>query len=218
MPAVTNVAPMTVEPDAPPSRRSKLGAVGWVGVVVVIVLVAALAVAVTRGDGGSSAATGDGAIAETPNLQDLADIAQDTPESDDAAPDFSVRTHDGGAFTLSKHLAEDGRPVILNLWASWCFPCREEMPAIDRFAAANPDVMVVGVAVQDDAVAAADFADELGVSYTIGFDEKDEVNVAYRPLGLPATFFISSDGIIVKRVFGGVTEESLAQDVAELFG
>ncbi len=218
MSAFTNVTAMTGEPDAPPSRRLKLGPPGWIGVVVVIVLLGGLAVALTGDDGGSNAATGDGAIADAPNLQDLAELAQDTPESDDAAPDFSVRTHDGGAFTLSKHLAEDGRPVILNLWASWCFPCREEMPAIDRFAAANPDVMVVGVSVQDDATAAADFADELGVSYTIGFDEKDEVNVEYRPLGLPATFFISSEGIIVKRIFGGVTEESLAQDVAELFG
>jgi hypothetical protein len=92
------------------------------------------------------------------------------------------------------------------------------MPAIDAFAAAHPEIRVVGVAVQDDPVAAAAFAGEIGVAYTIGFDDKDEVNDAYRPLGLPATFYISSDGIVVKRQFGGVTEESLAADVAALFG
>ena len=55
------------------------------------------------------------------------------------APIFSVETQEG-EFSLSEHIATDGRPVFLNLWASWCFPCREEMPAIDRAAAAHPEV------------------------------------------------------------------------------
>ncbi len=197
-----------------PSRR-RLGAV-IVGVLVL--LLGAFGIFLWVGgdpEGGTADAT---ALQDAPTLQELADSATDTPKSDDAAPDFSVRTGDGAAFTLSQHLADDGRPVIMNLWASWCFPCRAEMPAIDAFATAHPEVKVVGVAVQDDPVSAAEFADEIGVAYTIGFDEKDEVNDAYRPLGLPATFYISSDGIVVKRQFGGVTEESLAADVAELFG
>lgn len=189
------------------------------GVIGLIVVVVVILVALVTSDPASTASNDpSGALDAVPDLQDLAGVAEDAPRNADAAPDFSVRTHDGGAFTLSKHLEEDGRPVILNLWASWCFPCREEMPAIDAFAAANPEIKVVGVAVQDDAGSAADFADELGVTYTIGFDEKDEVNVEYRPLGLPATFFISSEGIIVKRIFGGVTEDSLGADAAELFG
>ncbi len=157
------------------------------------------------------------ALDDAPTLQELAAQA-DGPSGDDAAPDFSVPTNTGTAFTLSHHLAEDGRPVILNLWASWCFPCRAEMPAIDAFATAHPEVAVIGVAVQDDVVAAEEFAEEIGVAYPLGFDEKDEVNDEYRPLGLPATFFISADGTIAKRHFGTVTEESLAADVAELFG
>ena len=160
--------------------------------------------------------TGAAALDEAPSLVDLADSGEDTPSAEDLAPDFSVRTIGGGDFTLSKHLAEDGRPVILNLWASWCFPCRAEMPAIDAFASAHPEVAVVGVSVQDDPVAAEEFAQEIGVTYPLGHDEKDEVNDAYRPLGLPATFVISADGVITERVFGQVTEASLEDELAAL--
>ncbi|MDK1097639.1 MAG: TlpA disulfide reductase family protein, partial [Actinomycetota bacterium] len=48
------------------------------------------------------------------------------------APMFTVPTADGGEFSLAEHLANDGRPIFLNLWAWWCYPCREEMPDIDR--------------------------------------------------------------------------------------
>ncbi len=152
------------------------------------------------------------------DLRDLASAVDDAPTGDDVAPDFSVPTLHGEGFTLSRHLAEDGRPVILNLWASWCFPCREEMPTLDAFQKAHPEVAVVGVAVQDDIVAAERFATEIGVEYTIGFDEKDVVNVEYSPLGLPATFWISSDGAVAKRLFGTLTAESLETDLAVFSG
>lgn len=202
--------------EAPPPQHRRRPVV-WIGAVVVAALVAVAVWVIGTGDDQPQAASTQAALEGAPSLQDLAEQAE-SPSSDDAAPDFSVPTADGEAFTLSRHLAADGRPVILNLWASWCFPCRAEMPAIDDFAASHPEIAVVGVAVQDDVVAAEEFAEELGVSYIIGFDEKDEVNDGYRPLGLPATFFIAPDGTVVKRHFGTVTAESLAEDVAALFG
>lgn len=156
--------------------------------------------------------------AAIPSLQDLAETADATPGDEEPAPDFAVPTLDGTGFTLSDHIAGDGRPVILNLWASWCFPCRAEMPTLDLFQDAHPEVAVVGVAVQDDSVAAEDFANEIGVDYVIGFDEKDRVNVEYAPLGLPATFWISADGQIVKRLFGTLTEDSLEADLSVFAG
>ncbi len=199
---------------APPRPRRTLPLVA----AALVIAVAGGAFLVLRQDGEQQAAASPGAaLDDVPTLQDLAEEA-DSPASDDPAPDFSVVTTNGEAFTLSKHLSEDGRPVILNLWASWCFPCREEMPAIDTFAAGHPEIAVVGIAVQDDIVSAEEFAAEIGVSYIIGFDEKGEVNDAYRPLGLPATFFIAADGTVAKRHFGVVTEESLAADAAVLFG
>lgn len=210
---MTNEAQPESSPAPPQPRRT----LALVVVALVVALAGGVFLLLRQGGEQQTAATPGAALEDAPTLQELADEA-DSPAGDDPAPDFSVVTANGEAFTLSRHLSEDGRPVILNLWASWCFPCREEMPTIDSFAAAHPEVAVVGVAVQDDIVSAEEFAAEIGVSYIIGFDEKDEVNDAYRPLGLPATFFIAADGTVAKRHFGVVTVESLAQDAAALFG
>lgn len=136
----------------------------------------------------------------------------------DEAPDFAIDLIAGDRFRLSDHLATDGRPVILNLWASWCGPCREEMPALDAVAAANPDVFLIGVAVDDDPGAARRFANEIGVSYALAIDEDDAVGSRYPSPGLPATFFIDSGGQIVRIAFGGVTEEQVQELIDELFG
>ena len=92
---------------------------------------------------------------------------------------------DGGEFSLSEHLADDGRPLILNLWASWCIPCREEIPEIDRVAAEHPEVAFLGVAVEDQEPAARQFAEEVGVSFPLGFD--DTGNVSTRLSDIRAT-------------------------------
>jgi thiol-disulfide isomerase/thioredoxin len=143
----------------------------------------------------------------------------DAEESDaEIAPIFSVPAKGGGEFSLSDHIANDGRPVFLNLWASWCFPCREEMPAIDRAAHAHREIAFIGVAVQDSESDATAFADEIGVTYTLGFDNEGTVDDSYRPLGLPASYIISADGVIVERIFGKVTEEDLAEKFEKHFG
>jgi len=144
--------------------------------------------------------------------------AGDINQEAELAPDFMVPTASGGRFSLSGHLATDGRPVFLNLWASWCFPCREEMPAIDEASKRFTNVAFIGVAVQDSTSEANDFRQEIGVSYEIGFDEDGAVNADYRPLGLPASYIISSDGLILERVFGKLTEEDLAEKLTKYFG
>lgn len=131
---------------------------------------------------------------------------------------FSVPTNDGEEFSLSEHVTNDGRPIFLNLWASWCFPCREEMPAIDASSKAVPEVLFLGVSVQDSRSDAEEFGEEIGVTYLLGFDEDDVVDDAYKPLGLPASYLISGDGIIVEKIFGRVTEEDLAAKFATHFG
>jgi thiol-disulfide isomerase/thioredoxin len=134
------------------------------------------------------------------------------------APAFSVPTNNGGEFSLSEHVANDGRPIFLNLWASWCYPCREEMPAIDASSKAFPEVAFLGVSVQDRRSDAEAFGEEIDVTYLLGFDEIDVVDDAYKPLGLPASYLISGDGIIVEKIFGRVTEEDLAAKFATHFG
>lgn len=132
------------------------------------------------------------------------------------APDFSITLLDGSVFSLSDHVADDGRPVILNLWASWCAPCREEMPYFDAAAASHPGVFFLGVAVEDDPAAARDFADEIAVSYALAIDEADRVARRYPAFGLPATFLIAGDGTLARTVYGPMDEDDIAEMLAQL--
>ena len=134
------------------------------------------------------------------------------------APEFTVPLLDGGEFSLSEHLADDGRPLILNLWASWCIPCREELPEIDRVAAEHPEVAFLGVAVEDQEPAARQFAEEVGVSFPLGFDATGNVSTAYQTFGLPITVAIDSDGTVVQQITSRVPEEQLLELVEELAG
>ncbi|MDJ0665272.1 MAG: TlpA disulfide reductase family protein [Acidimicrobiia bacterium] len=194
-------------PDQDHSRKSTVTT--WV--ILASVFVAAVMVTVfigTRDDGESN---------EFPDLGDIAESDPNLPANAEPAPTFAVETLDGKGFDLARHLAEDGRPVVLNLWASWCPPCRAEMPAINTSSQRHPEIKFVGVAVKDTAEEARAFADEIGIEYTIGFDD-GSVDDAYPVLGLPATFYIDGNGILVKTHVGPVTIDSLDDDIAQLFG
>jgi thiol-disulfide isomerase/thioredoxin len=159
----------------------------------------------------------DPAQSEFPDLGDLSASDPNVPGTDELAPTFALTTLDGDTFDLATHIAGDSKPVVLNLWASWCPPCRAEMPAINTASQRHPEVKFIGVAVNDDAEKAAEFAAEINVSYTIAIDD-GTVEEAYPVMGLPGTFFINPDGTIAKRHFGVVTIDSLDDDIAELFG
>lgn len=176
------------------------------------VFVAGIAITLVIGSRGDT-----GTDSTFPDLGDIAATDPNVPNTDDVAPNFTLATLDGQQFDLADHISNDGRPIVLNLWASWCGPCRAEMPDIDTAAIRHPEVAFVGVAVQDSVEDAKAFAREIGVSYTIAFDD-ETVEDAYPVLGLPATFFISADGTIAKRHLGIVTVDSLDDDIAELFG
>ncbi|MGH8915704.1 MAG: TlpA family protein disulfide reductase [Acidimicrobiia bacterium] len=135
-----------------------------------------------------------------------------TATEGDAAPDFTVELLDGGSFSLADHLTNDGRPLILNLWASWCPPCRKEIPDLSAFAAANPDVAVIGVAVEDVLADSRALAVELDPSYPLAFGDEDFAN-AYPNLGLPVTYFIDGDGTVTEVFNGVLTEATIAEKV-----
>lgn len=181
-----------MEPQPTPDRRRRLlpGAIGFAAVVIAIALVTVFA--------------GDQEPATQGPL--TAGLATDEP-----APDFDADAFDGSVFRLSDHQASDGRPVLLNLWASWCFPCREEMPAIDAVAANHPEVFFLGVAVEDDPAEAEKFATEIGVSYLLAVDESGEVSGKYPALGLPASFLISPEGRVIAKLFGGANEATFEE-------
>jgi thiol-disulfide isomerase/thioredoxin len=127
----------------------------------------------------------------------------------DVAPDFSVPTLDGGRFTLSEHLTSDGRPVFVNMWAEWCFPCRAEMPAVDAAFRARPDIHFIGVVVRDEEAPARRFVEEYEIGYQIGLDTDRAVESDYLVWVMPSTYLVGSDGTIIERFFGPITEEQL---------
>ena len=118
----------------------------------------------------------------------------------------------GGIFDLSEHLESDGRPLVLNLWASWCLPCRTEIPEISAFADNNPGYRVLGVAVDDTEASATDFAASIGASYDLAVGDS-EFESAYPRLGLPVTYFIDSSGTVTD-VFNGILDEARLEDLA----
>ncbi len=127
-----------------------------------------------------------------------------------SAPDFTVELLDGGDFVLSDHLAEDGRPLVVNLWASWCAPCRDEIPALSAFATSHPDVAVVGVAVEDRAEESRLMADQLSPSYPLALGDP-AFEAAYPNFGLPVTYFVDGAGLVTEVHNGILTEEALAE-------
>ncbi|MYH55355.1 MAG: TlpA family protein disulfide reductase [Acidimicrobiia bacterium] len=125
------------------------------------------------------------------------------------APDMSVEIFGGSEFILSEFRATDGRPMVLNLWAGWCAPCRIEIPEFSQVALDHPEVAFLGVAVEDNLVRAQSFAAEVGASFPLGFDTNLHVKDNYPFIGLPTTFLIDADGLITRQVNGQINAEFL---------
>lgn len=111
-----------------------------------------------------------------------------------------------------------GRPVVVNFWASWCVPCQEEMPALERvFRQVGNRIDFLGVDHQDGSALAIPFLDKTGVSYPSGYDPQGKIAPTFDVQGLPTTVFISRTGIIVGRHLGPYTARQLRADLDRLF-
>lgn len=138
-------------------------------------------------------------------------LSSDSPEVAEVgqpAPDFTVEVIDGGTFTLSE---ARGQPVVLNFWASWCGPCRTEIPAISAYAESHPDITVVGVSYNDVEQAARNFADEIGAGYPLALGTP-AIEDAYPTLGLPATYIIDENGV-VSNIHNGIVNQDTLVDL-----
>jgi len=139
-----------------------------------------------------------------------------SPREGFPAPDFTLDTLGGESATLS---AYRGKVVIVNLWASWCGPCRAEMPAIQKVYAANRqrglEVLAVNSTFQDSQADAQEFAQNSGLTFPILLDRDGAVSKRYLLRALPSTFFIDRKGVIRSVVFGGPMTEALVQTKIE---
>jgi cytochrome c biogenesis protein CcmG/thiol:disulfide interchange protein DsbE len=116
-----------------------------------------------------------------------------------------------------------GRVVVVNFWASWCVPCREEMPALEQvsrdYAEAGKPVTVIGVDASDVRSEAAKFLDEVGVTYPTVYDQqglRGGVAASWTVTGLPQTWFVARDGSRAGRIAGRLTVDDLRSRVDEL--
>lgn len=115
----------------------------------------------------------------------------------------------GESFTLADLR---GKPMILNFWASWCVSCRQEATELEAFWKKHKDdTLVVGIAIQDDTSEARKFADYYGKTYILGLDTDGRAAIDYGVSGVPETFVIDSQGIIVHKEVGPVTADMLDQ-------
>jgi thiol-disulfide isomerase/thioredoxin len=103
-------------------------------------------------------------------------------------------------------------PVVLNFFATWCGPCRQEMPLLaQRAKASHGRFTVLGMDTQDDASQVPAFLKSLGVSFPTGYDRDDRLSREYLLPGVPATFFLDGKHVVRNLVYGPLTADSLAQ-------
>lgn len=112
-----------------------------------------------------------------------------------------------------------GYPIVVNLWASWCIPCRDEAPILNASARAHAgSVVFVGIDVQDLPGDAVDFLSEFEVPYASGRDDSAEVYRAYGLTGVPETYFLDADGRILAHFLGGLSAEGLEAGIGAITG
>lgn len=122
---------------------------------------------------------------------------------------------DDGTVTLAQF---EGKPLVMNFWASWCPPCIAEMPDFEKvFQDVKDDVQFLGVNQSDNHSAAADLVARTGVTYPLASDPNGEVFAAFGGAGMPTTVFIDADGRVVDVVTGQLTEDQLREKIAASF-
>lgn len=138
------------------------------------------------------------------------------PQQGFLAPDFTLATTSGETIRLSDL---HGQAVLVNLWATWCPPCRAEMKSIDTIYREYKDkglvVLGVNMTYQDDSSKIAPFIAEQGLTFPILLDQTGDVGRAYQLRSLPSSFFIGRDGIIHEVVIGGPMAEALLRTRVE---
>ena len=127
--------------------------------------------------------------------------------ADGTLPDVTLPPLQGDGEPLE--LAGLGGPAVVNLWATWCAPCRRELPAFQDVSEQRTDVSFVGVDIGEDAAAAQTFLDELGVTFPQYADQEAELTDALGTAALPVTLIVGDDGQITTTHIGPLSVDDL---------
>ncbi|PCD08118.1 alkyl hydroperoxide reductase [Peribacillus simplex] len=129
------------------------------------------------------------------------------------APNFSLKTLDGKQVELSDY---EGKKIMLNFWATWCPPCKKEMPDMEKYTQqAGDDVVVLAVNIDPENDVQA-FVEDNGITFTIPLDSqsaKNPVNERYKILSIPTTYFIDKKGIIRNKVISAMTLKDMERNI-----
>ncbi|KOY16198.1 peroxiredoxin family protein [Paenibacillus xylanivorans] len=134
------------------------------------------------------------------------------------APDFELNSLDGKSFKLSDFR---GQKVIVNMWATWCPPCRAEMPDMqkfyDKYKDENTSVIAINMTTSEKSVdRIPEFLDEFGITFPVLLDKQNKIGEIYQVYALPTSYIIDSQGIIQQKVTGPMNYEMMEKLVKEI--
>lgn len=149
---------------------------------------------------------------------EVSSAAETGNEIGQMAPDFTLNTLDGKTVKLSDF---KGKKVILNFWATWCPPCKAEMPHMQNYYQSNKDkdiiILAVNLTNQDKGLEVIhNFADDYKLTFPILLDEQGSVGSTYQILTIPTSFFINEKGEIHQKISGPMDEETMQKYVNEM--
>lgn len=168
-----------------------------------IIIVLLLVVALTLG---YTWATGDDDSIDTNDIQESDQLIP--------APDFELTDLDGNSVRLSDF---KGKYVFLNFFATWCGPCKEEMPDMELIHEKyKDDVVILAVNLGDSPGTVADFVDEYGLTFKILLDEEQQVGSQYQVSGIPTSYFIDTEGNFIAGHMGTLTYEAMEETIQNM--
>ena len=190
----------------------------------VLLIAAALVLYTTLGNYAQAGQLVTVATTEAPTTESPTETPAEVPEETTTAqvalaPDFTVYDLEGNPVHLLSYL---GKPIVLNFWASWCGPCKMEMPDFQKaFEELDGNVQFLMVNMTDGSretvETAISFIESQGYTFPVLFDSDMDAAITYNAYSLPTTYFISAEGQVIARASGAISAELLQQGIDMIY-